>query len=119
MVEAEYRAFPIKIASDQTVYELKKEIKKGVLDISAGIDAHRLELYHIEITTYDPQDTSKDIDYVAKAREEMSKPVLPPELDPHDNMMEIFKGTPPEDTIHIIVRRPGRLSHKQKVGYTS
>jgi hypothetical protein len=114
-VEGEYYEIPVEIASDQTVDKLKKEIKMQLFRTLAGIDAHRLKLYHIEIPTFGPQDTSKDIDYVAKAREEMSKPVFPPELDPQDKMMEIFKGTPPEDTIHIIVRcPPGRFLTNEK-----
>jgi hypothetical protein len=88
---------------------LKKEVGK---EASAGIDASTLKLYHVGIPTYDRRDTRKDIDYVAKAREEMRKPYLPPELKiPAKKLSFVFKGTPPKLTIHIIVRYPlGRSS---------
>jgi hypothetical protein len=83
---------------------LKKEIGKEAL---ASIDASTLKLYHVDIPTYDRRGTRKDIDYVAKAREEMRKPYLPPELKiPTKKLSFVFKGTPPIHTIHIIVRRP-------------
>jgi hypothetical protein len=108
-------SFVVNTTIRETVYGLKEEIKKEVSIALAGIDAYRLELYHVNILAHDPEDRDKDVDYVAKAREEMSKPQLPPKLcDPSRKLVEVFNGPPPKDTLHIFVRRPGRFSSPTK-----
>jgi hypothetical protein len=100
--------FPVEIASNETVYRLKKKITEEASDALASIEAYTLKLYHISAFMY-------DLDHVAKAQKAMRKPQLPLELDNALELTEVFKGTPPKDIIHIIVRCPlGRFSHSRK-----
>jgi hypothetical protein len=105
LIEGEDNGFSVKLDSNETVEELKEAIKIKGGRALADIEARDLELYHVGILTHELDDSDVDVDYVAKAREEMRKPQLPPELkNQFRELVEIFKGIPPRRTLHIIVR---------------
>jgi hypothetical protein len=107
IIEGEDSAFSVKIASHEPVDVLKKAIKIEKFKTLADIEADTLKLYHVSILMHDPQDMDMDIDYAAKAQEEMSRRQPPLELrNPAKSLTRVFKDAPPKDTLHIIVRRP-------------
>jgi hypothetical protein len=116
-IEGGEYTFAIEIASDETVHELKKEIKKKESDALAGIDVDTLELYHVAIKVY-YDEKGESIGYVARVREQMSKSQLPSQLrDTTRKLVDIFNGPPPENTLHILVRRPQSrlLTNKSRI----
>jgi hypothetical protein len=104
IIEEQSRAFSVEIASDKIVDQLKKAIKMEKSNMLTRVDADTLDLYHVSIRTHDEDNIVTD--YVRKAQEEMSKPQLPPELDPATELVHVFKGPPPKGTLHILVRLP-------------
>jgi hypothetical protein len=115
LIESEDNVFSVKLSSNETVEDLKEAIKIKGGQTLADVTAHNLKLYHVEILTHVPNATHIDADYVAEAREEMGKPQLPPELkNPLRELVEVFKGTPPRRTLHIIVRIPSPAQSEKR-----
>ncbi|KAG0345523.1 hypothetical protein BG005_001273, partial [Podila minutissima] len=95
--EATSNAFSIKIPSSDTVDDLKDLIKAKIPDTFNGVDAKDLTLWRVSIPVV-AVDKHKPI--VLNEFESAT------ELDPTDDVSDIFAEQPPKKTIHIIVQRP-------------
>ncbi|KAH7055052.1 hypothetical protein BKA57DRAFT_452890 [Linnemannia elongata] len=95
--EATSNAFSVKIPSSDTVDDLKDLIKTKKAPRFDDVAADELTLWHI--------------DYPVVAANK-HQPVLlnainsPTELDPTDDIADVFAETPPKKTIHVLVQRP-------------
>ncbi|KAK5822985.1 hypothetical protein F5H01DRAFT_401412 [Linnemannia elongata] len=95
--EGTSNAFSIKIASTDTVDDLKERIKTKKSPEFDDIAADKLTLWRVSIQ-------------VVSANKH--KPILlneidsPTELDPTDDLSDVFEETPPKKTIHVILQRP-------------
>ncbi|KAG0065493.1 hypothetical protein BGZ89_008264, partial [Linnemannia elongata] len=105
--EGTSNAFSIKIASTDTVDDLKEHIKTKKSPEFDDIAADKLTLWRVSIQ-------------VVSANKH--KPILlneidsPTELDPTDDLSDVFEETPPKKTIHVILQRPppATISSKRK-----
>lgn len=89
--------FPVNIAPNRTVGELKERIKAKKPDDCAGIDADKLNLYQIDVRD--------NIQLKDTVREKMSQaPMLLPRAT--RELSSVYPSTPPKDTIHIAVQLP-------------
>ncbi|KAF9536435.1 hypothetical protein EC957_010987 [Mortierella hygrophila] len=95
--EATSKAFSVKVPSSDTVDDLKELIKdKKPVDFE-HVDANNLTLWHVAHPV------------IAANKHQ---PVLlntidsPTELDPTDDIADVFAEIPPKKTIHILVQRP-------------
>ncbi|KAG0058060.1 hypothetical protein BGZ90_005170 [Linnemannia elongata] len=95
--EATSNAFSVKIPSSDTVDDLKDLIKTKKAPRFDDVAADELTLWHV--------------DYPVVAANK-HQPVLlnainsPTELDPTDDIADVFAETPPKKTIHVLVQRP-------------
>ncbi|KAF8915298.1 hypothetical protein BGZ58_005497, partial [Dissophora ornata] len=95
--DATSNAFPVEIKSTKTIGDLKKLIKVEQSPDFDYIAANNLTLWHVAHPV------------IAANKHQ---PVLlnaidsPTELDPTDDIADVFTETPPKKTIHIIVERP-------------
>ncbi|KAF9898821.1 hypothetical protein EC991_010310 [Linnemannia zychae] len=95
--EATTKAFPVEIAPAKTIGDLKKLIKDAKPNAFEHIDANDLVLWRI------------DHPVIAASKH---NPILlsainsPTELDPTDDISDVFPEAPRKKTIHIIVQRP-------------
>ncbi|OAQ25456.1 hypothetical protein K457DRAFT_756615 [Linnemannia elongata AG-77] len=95
--EGTSNAFSVKIASTDTVDDLKVHIKnKKPVDFE-HVDANNLTLWHV----------SHPVIAANKHQPVLLNAIDSPiELDPTDEVNDVFSETPPKKTIHIIVQRP-------------
>ncbi|KAF9312447.1 hypothetical protein BG003_006268 [Podila horticola] len=98
--EATSNAFSIKIPSNDTIDDLKDLIKAKIPDTFNGVDAKDLTLWHVSLPVI-PANKHKPI-----AASEIE---FKTELDPTDDLNDVFEETPPRKTIHIIVQRPPQV----------
>ncbi|KAF9923555.1 hypothetical protein BGZ67_009766, partial [Mortierella alpina] len=93
-------AFSVKVPSSDTVDDLRKLIKAEKTNAFSDIDADQLTLWRVAHPV------------IAANKHQ---PVLlnaidsPTELDPTDDISEVFEQQPPKKTIHIIVQRPPQV----------
>lgn len=90
--------FVVNIAENKTVSHLKKAIKSKKPDTLANINANNLTLYLINI--------SADEELLKNVKERISTTPPPKALDPILKLSTVFKGTPAEEEIHILVKIP-------------
>ncbi|KAF9131526.1 hypothetical protein BGW39_001702 [Mortierella sp. 14UC] len=95
--EATSNAFSVKIASTDTVGDLKNLIKAEKAPRFDDIVANNLTLWHVA----HPVIAAKKHQPVLLNTIDSST-----ELDPTDDIVDVFAETPPKKTIHIIVQRP-------------
>ncbi|KAG0197378.1 hypothetical protein BGX28_009119, partial [Mortierella sp. GBA30] len=100
--EATAYAFSVKILSSDTVDDLKKLIKaENAVDFT-DVDAKNLTLWRVSIPV---------------VQADKHKPVVlnefdsATELDPTDDIADVFPDKPPKKTIHVIVQRPPLQVH--------
>ncbi|KAG0220672.1 hypothetical protein BGW42_000215, partial [Actinomortierella wolfii] len=95
--ESTSSAFPVSVSTTTTIGELKELIKVKKANDFEDVDADKLTLWRVN--------------YPVIAAHKL-QPVLlesmdsAAELDPMDDMADVFQAAPPKRTIHIIVQRP-------------
>ncbi|KAF9325121.1 hypothetical protein BG006_011376 [Podila minutissima] len=95
--EATSNAFSIKIPSTDTVDDLKKLIKADQTPIFDDITANSLTLWRVSLPVIS---ANKHKPIVLSEFESAT------ELDPTDDISDVFEDQPPKKTIHIIIQRP-------------
>ncbi|KAF9288968.1 hypothetical protein BGZ88_007965, partial [Linnemannia elongata] len=95
--EATSNAFSVKIESTKTIGSLKDHIKTKILNTFNGIDAKDLTLWRVD----QPVLAANKHNLIL-----LSAIDSPTELDPTDDISDVFPEAPPKKTIHIIVQRP-------------
>ncbi|KAF9084098.1 hypothetical protein BGX29_002746, partial [Mortierella sp. GBA35] len=95
--EGTSNAFPVKIASTDTVDDLKEHIKTKKSPEFADIAPDKLTLWRVLIPEDDEDD---EIPILLDTRPEKKK------LKATNKLSKVFGTSVPEDTIHIIVQRP-------------
>ncbi|KAF8947741.1 hypothetical protein BGZ46_005489, partial [Entomortierella lignicola] len=113
ILDGDSTAFPVKVATDESVGELKTAIKSENKNLFNDVDARELTLWHVSISI--GGDNEEDDN-----EEEDDKPIL---LKDHladakrirakqaaTDICEIFGTAPPKNTIHVIVQRPAAAS---------
>ena len=96
-------AFSVKIKKNETVYDLKKVIKKNKPNDFANIDADRLTLWKVDIPFDTPNDKQNTLE--ADPNVDISTVLEGDELSPMDYIYEYF-DKPTKKHIHIIVELP-------------
>ncbi|KAF8909058.1 hypothetical protein BGZ58_006036, partial [Dissophora ornata] len=97
LVEGESTPFPVKIESSESIGELKKAIKTEIPDTLNGIDAKDLTLWRVEVPLAPLQDRKPIV---------LNEVDSATELDPTDDLADVFEVQPPKKRIHVIVQRP-------------
>ncbi|KAF9159109.1 hypothetical protein BGX20_003103, partial [Mortierella sp. AD010] len=92
--------FSVKIDRGEIVDELKKVIKTEKPIDFHDVDADQLKLFKVSIPLA-PLNERKPIP--------LNQVDSATELDPTDDLFDVFKETPPKKTIHIIVHRPPQV----------
>lgn len=95
--EAMANAFSIKIPSSDTVDDLKDLIKAKQSPDFDNIVVNNLMLWHVMIPIV-PANKHKPIT--------VNEIAFKTELDPTDNISDVFEDQPPKKTIHIIIQCP-------------
>ncbi|KAF9080350.1 hypothetical protein BGX23_002284 [Mortierella sp. AD031] len=95
--ESTSNAFSVEIDSTKTVDGLKKLIKADQSPIFDDITANSLTLWRVSI----PVVSANKHKPIVLSEVESST-----ELDPTDDVSDVFPKTPPKKTIHIIIHRP-------------
>ncbi|KAF9178796.1 hypothetical protein BGZ50_007463 [Haplosporangium sp. Z 11] len=93
------RIFSVKIASDETVDDLRKLIKTKYAVEFKDVDANDLTLWQVSIPVTEDDD---ELPIKLDALNEKKK------LEPIDDLSDVFVEKLPKDSIHIIVQRPPR-----------
>ncbi|KAG0296251.1 hypothetical protein BGZ98_001034 [Dissophora globulifera] len=93
-------AFPVKISSDESIGQLKKAIITENPSTFEHIDAKDLVLWKITIpiTLANQNRPIHVTDFVSTTDEDP--------LQPTDDLSDVFEGTLPKKTIHIVVEQP-------------
>ena len=99
--EATSNAFSVKAATTDTVDDLKKAIKTEKAHRFDAVDADELTLWQVALPVV-PANKHKPI--------LLGEIESPTELDPTDDVADVFKGTPLKKTIHVIVQLSARPS---------
>jgi len=97
LVDGESTPFPAEIESTKTIGQLKDVIKVKKTNEFSDVDADKLTLWKVSIPLV-PLHERKPI--------VLTEHKSATELDPTDDISDVFKETPPKKTIHIIVQRP-------------
>ena len=97
VVDGEATAFPVVVKPSNLVGELKDAIKTKKDPRFDDIAADKLTLWKVSIPLV-PLHERKPI--------VLTEHKSATELDPTDDISDVFKETPPKKTIHIIVQRP-------------
>ncbi|KAI8596405.1 hypothetical protein EDD21DRAFT_419705 [Dissophora ornata] len=97
LVDGEATPFPVEIESIKTIGQLKKAIKDDNAIAFADVDAKVLTLWRVSIPVA-PLNERKSI--------VLNEFDSAEELDPTDDISDVFHEKPPKKTIHIIVQRP-------------
>ena len=95
--EATSNAFSVKILSSGTVDDLKELIKTKKTNVFSNVDADQLTLWRV----FHPVIVANKHQPVLLSSIDSAA-----ELDPMDEIADVFRGTPPKRAIHIIVQRP-------------
>ncbi|KAF9943784.1 hypothetical protein BGZ72_003406, partial [Mortierella alpina] len=95
--ESTSNAFSIEIDSAKTVDGLKDAIKTKKTNAFSDVDADQLTLWRVSI----PYNAANKHQPVL-----LSAIDFPTELDPTDDISDVFSQQPPRKTIHIVVQRP-------------
>ncbi|KAF9377839.1 hypothetical protein CPC16_011612, partial [Podila verticillata] len=98
--ESASSVFPVKLFPDDSIGDLKKLIKTEKSPEFDDIPADKLTLWRISIPVV-PLNKHKPI--VLNESESAT------ELNPTDDISDVFEEKPPEKTIHIIVQRPPQV----------
>ncbi|KAF9118121.1 hypothetical protein BGX30_004813, partial [Mortierella sp. GBA39] len=96
-VDGEATEFPVDIWSSKTFGHLKQQIWTENPHTFIGVDAKDLTLWRVSIPVV-PANKHKPIVF--------NEVESPTELDPTDDISDVFPEAPPKKTIHIIVQRP-------------
>ncbi|EGZ11161.1 hypothetical protein PHYSODRAFT_287175 [Phytophthora sojae] len=108
IVGAAGSAFPVDIDADQSVGDLKKAIKAEKTNKLKDIDAGDLQLF-LAKTADGAWLSSKDPDVISMRSggiPEQVKTLLNVEMDPADEIGDVFEGAPTKKTIHVLVVVP-------------
>ncbi|KAG9061138.1 hypothetical protein KI688_007768 [Linnemannia hyalina] len=97
LVDGEATPFSIEVDRTKTVDHLKDLIKAKKANAYSDVDADVLTLWRVSIPI-DPPNKRKPI--------VLTEVQSAAELDPTDDVSDVFEGTPPKKTIHLIVQRP-------------
>ncbi|KAF9369452.1 hypothetical protein CPC16_004499 [Podila verticillata] len=108
--ESTSSVFPVKLSADDSIGDLKKLIKSEKSPEFDDIPADKLTLWHVSIPV-DPANKHKPI--VLNEFESAT------ELDPTDDISDVFEETPPKKTVHIIVQRPLQAPKRDREDYTT
>ncbi|KAI8594823.1 hypothetical protein EDD21DRAFT_359591 [Dissophora ornata] len=98
--ESTSNAFPVEMESTKTIGDLKKLIKAEKTNDFQDVDADKLTLWRVS----HPVITANKHQPVL-----LSEIDSPTELDPTDDIVDVFAEAPPKKTIHIIVQRPPQV----------
>ncbi|KAG0249997.1 hypothetical protein DFQ27_009680 [Actinomortierella ambigua] len=96
LVDGETNSFPVDIEPSKTVAHLKEFIKATIPNTLNGVDAKDLNLWRVNHVIA----ANKHQPVLLKSMDSAS------ELNPMDDMADVFQAAPPKKTIHIIVQRP-------------
>src|SRR4051812_9716980 len=86
--------FPVEIAKNKTIGQVKKMIEQD------NIAAAKLKLYRVDVTG------DEEVDMIKRVRQKLSERPLPPLLGTVKTLETIFNGPPKESTIHIATEIP-------------
>ncbi|KAG8822344.1 hypothetical protein FRC19_006159 [Serendipita sp. 401] len=92
-------SFRVKVDKDETVAELKDEIKKNE---SLNISTRDLTLFHIELT--DEGNLAGD------SRESLLDVPVPVPMNPLRKLTDYFPNSPPDGKVHIVIKLPRESS---------
>ena len=95
--EPTFNAFPVGIEVSKTIGDLKELIKTKKSNQFSDVDADQLTLWRVSI----PVVVANKHKPIALNEFESAT-----ELDPTDDLSDVFEETPPKKTIHVIVQRP-------------
>jgi hypothetical protein len=95
--EPQSNVFSVKPSPADTVDDLKKLIKTEKTNQFSDVDADQLTLWRVSISVV-PANKHKPI--------VLNEVESPTELEPTDDVSDVFDEPPPKKTIHIIVQRP-------------
>ncbi|KAF9180525.1 hypothetical protein BGZ50_006168 [Haplosporangium sp. Z 11] len=98
--QATTNAFSVKVPSSDTVNDLKEPIKNKKLVDFEHVDANNLTLWHV---AHPIIAANKHQSALLNAIDSLT------ELDPTDDIADVFTETPPKKTIHVIIRRPSSV----------
>ncbi|KAF9319579.1 hypothetical protein BG006_002966, partial [Podila minutissima] len=90
-------AFPVEIELTKTIGDLKKLIKTEKTNSFHDVDANELTLWRVSVPIVA---ANKHKPFILTEIDSAT------ELDPTDDISDIFEETPPKKTIHVIVQRP-------------
>jgi hypothetical protein len=104
LVDGDKAPFPVKIESSESIGDLKDAIKAKIPDTFNGVDAKDLTLWSVSIPVSDDDDDDVPI-YIDTILETDKK-----KLKATTRLFKFFGTELPEDTIHVIVQRPGNAA---------
>jgi Crinkler effector protein N-terminal domain len=99
IVIGETNPFVVDINEDRLVAHLKKAIKKEAEHALGAFDAHTLTLYQVHLNP-------KEEEYHKKLQEAFRNPSKNKELDPLDELKDVFPTGPTRRMIQILVQPP-------------
>ncbi|KAG9062573.1 hypothetical protein KI688_005488 [Linnemannia hyalina] len=105
--EATSNAFSVKVPSSGTVDDLKDVIKTKKAPRFDDVAADELTLWHVEHPVIA---ANKHQPVLLNAIDSAT------ELDPTDDIVDVFAETPPKKTIHILVQRPPSFVPSPAIG---
>ncbi|KAF9323060.1 hypothetical protein BG006_001796, partial [Podila minutissima] len=97
LVDGETTPFSVEVDRTKTVDHLKDLIKAKKANTYSDVDADMLMLWHVSIPVVPPNKRKPII---------LNEIDSATELDPTDDISDVFEETPLKKTIHIIVQRP-------------
>ena len=98
LLEGESVSFPVEIDETKSVGVLKDHIKEKMSAVH--VEAHKLELYRIDVDASDEQKAIKDVETLAQT-------LIPTDrLNPTQKLNKVFPSGAPDDQIHILVQVP-------------
>ncbi|KAI9240540.1 MAG: hypothetical protein BYD32DRAFT_151644 [Podila humilis] len=100
LIDGEATPFSVEIDRTKTVDHLKDLIKAKKANTYSDVDADMLMLWRVSIPI-DPPNKRKPI--------VLNEIHSATELDPTDDISDVFEDQPPKKTIHIIIQRPPQV----------
>ncbi|KAG0012920.1 hypothetical protein BGZ80_011418 [Entomortierella chlamydospora] len=104
ILDGDSTAFPVKVATDETVGELKTAIKSENKNLFDDVDSRELTLWSVSIASSPKRQII--LDNLLKEKDNTPKELE----DPTSEISEVFGTAPAKKTIHVIVRRPAAAS---------
>ncbi|KAF9965237.1 hypothetical protein BGZ70_005179 [Mortierella alpina] len=95
--EVPSRAFQVSISSTATVSDLKKLIKAEKTNDFSDVDADKLTLWRV---SYPITAANRHTAVLLSSMDSAT------ELEPMDDIADVFQDMPPKRTVHVIVQRP-------------